>query len=142
MPVRQGNQSVACCLTSDSFFFRHHIVLDKRKHLLPIMHRNEYFLIQIEVVRFDITLFLVTLHPSAEGIQQTVIYNESRCYNQKVLRETESHLPSFGGGGGGFSSCIQHLPQQQGMHHPRLARSRCHLHGIFRHLIFLLSQGA
>ena len=36
--------------------------------------------------------------------------------------------------------CVEHLPQQQGMHHPRLARAGGHLDGILGHLVLLLRQ--
>ena len=132
MPVGQGNQSFAGGLPTDAILLGHHIVLDERKHLVTITLGDEHLLVHVVVVGLRVAIFLVTLLSAAEGIQQTVVNNQTRSHNQELLRKSSAlHI---------LVSGIQHLPDQQGMHHPRLTCARSHLHSILRHLIFRLGK--
>ena len=132
MPVGQGNQSLAGGLSADAILLGHHIVLYKRKHLVTITLRDEYVLVHVVVVGLRVTIFFVALLSTAEGIQQTIVNNQTRSHNQELLRKSSTLYILVPG--------IQHLPDYQGMHHPRLSRARSHLHCILRHLIFRLGK--
>ena len=134
VPVGQSNQSVACRLAPDAFFLRHDVVLYEGEDFLPIVNRDEDFLIEIEVVGLEVASFLASCHPSTEGIQQAVIDDEAGCHNEEVLGEASAFDV--------FPPRIQHLPQQQGVHHPRLACACCHLHGVLRHPVLRLTECA
>ena len=128
MPVGQGNQSLAGGLPADAIFLGHHIVLYERKHLVTITLGDEHLLVHVVVVGLRVTIFLISLLSAAEGIQQTVVNNQTRSHYQELLRKSSTlHILVPG---------IQHLPDYQGMHHPCLSRARSHLHCILRHLIF------
>ena len=128
MPVGQGNQSLAGGLPADAILLGHYIVLYKRKHLITITLGDEHLLVHVVVVGLRGTIFLISLLSAAEGIQQTVVNNQTRSHYQELLRKSSAlHILVPG---------IQHLPDYQGMHHPCLSRARSHLHCILRHLIF------
>ena len=90
MPVGQGNQSLAGGLPADAILLGHHIVLDKRKHLVTITLRDEYVLVHVVVVGLRVTIFFVALLSTAEGIQQTVVNNQTRSHNQELLRKSSA----------------------------------------------------
>ena len=132
MPVGQGNQSLTGGLSADTILLGHHIILYKRKHLVTITLRNKNVLVHVVVVGLRVTIFFVALLSTAEGIQQPVVNDQTRSHYQELLRESSAlHI---------FVPGIQHLPNQQSMHHPRLSRASSHLHGILRHLIFRLGK--
>ena len=132
MPVGQGNQSLASGLPADAILLGHHIVLNEREHLVAIALGDEHLLVHVVVVGLRVAIFLVALLSATEGVQQTVVNNQARSHNKELLRESSAlHILVPG---------IQHLPDYQGMHHPRLSRARSHLHCILRHLIFKLGK--
>ena len=90
MPVGQGNQSFAGGLPADAVLLGHHIVLDKRKHLVTITLRNEHLLVHVVVVGLRVAIFLIALLSAAEGIQQTVVNYKPRSHNQKLLRKSST----------------------------------------------------
>ena len=90
MPVSQGNQSLAGGLPADAILLGHHIVLDERKHLVTITLGDEHLLVHVVVVGLRVAIFLVALLSAAEGIQQTVVNNQTRSHYQELLRKSSA----------------------------------------------------
>ena len=132
VPVGKSYQAFASGFLAYAVLFRHHIVLYEREHLVAIALRYEHILVEIVVVGLRVAVFCVSFLSAAEGVEQTVVHNKSGRYNQKLLCEASALLV--------FVACVQHLPYQQGVHHPCLARASSHLHGILRHLVFRFGE--
>ncbi len=132
MPVGQGDEALTGGLAADAILLSHHIVLYKTEHLLPVLWRQEKFLVIIIVVGLDVAHVGTTLQPSAKGIFQPVVNDESRRNDEEMLSEAPARRVLMSG--------IENLPDEQGMHHPRLAGAGGHLHSIFGYTVFLLRE--
>ena len=132
MPVGQGYQSVTCRLSSDAVLLGHHIVLYEGKHLVTITLGDENLLVHVVVVGLRVAVFPAPLLSATKGVKQTVIDYQARSHYQEFLCEPSALHRLVPG--------IEHLPNQEGVHHPSLARSRSHLHGILRKLVFLFGE--
>ena len=133
VPVGEGDQPAAGHLPADAVLLAYHVVLKEAENFVSIGGRHEQILDFTEIVGHGVAFRAVAagFQTPLESVLQTVIHHQTRCHDEEVLCVSLGVAVVAG---------IQHLPQQKGVHHPRLARSGRHLHGELREVILRLFQ--
>src|SRR5574344_883912 len=130
MPVGKGNQTVTGSLLADAVFLAHHIILEESEYFITIRFGDKDVLIHIEIIGLHIPFVTSRFQPSHKSVLQSVIDHQSGGNNQKVLGKPSACSVLVSG--------IQHLPEQQGMHHPCFTSGSRHFNRILRQCVFLL----
>ena len=132
MPVGQGYQSITGHLTADTVFLGDRVVLNEREDFLAVHLRQEELLVEPVVVSLKVTGLLASLLSATESIFQPFIDDKARSHDEEVAGEASGWLL--------FVQGVEHLPDNQCVHHPCLASAGSHLHSILGYFVFLLCQ--